>query len=177
MDYRATVAHLGALRTPPPYSDATAALLLHEAVTKGWWLNADADTATITLRSADEQLITLRPADPLPAWTTAQRREVLALAVSPGPVEWARGQTNVVRLRDGARLLRHDTTMALIDGGYLTPSRKSGPAALSLLAWLTIGTRPSDRPKAVRDELFTNMLRRAYSTRPPVTVLDQETTA
>lgn len=154
---------------PARYSDATATELLRRAIGHGLPLAADADTGTITITSHD-RVITMRPAEPLPTPTAAQRRELLALAASPGPLTWDYGRSNVIRLRDGHRLLVHSTTMALDRGGYLTENTgKGGPAALTLAAHLTLARRPSDRPADVRSTTLADTLRRAYAPAPAAT--------
>ncbi|MEU9405532.1 hypothetical protein AB0E08_07495 [Streptomyces sp. NPDC048281] len=150
--------------TTTDYADDTAVLLITRAIGHRCTLTADADTAAITITTPD-RTVTLTPAAPLPSWTTAQRREVLALAITPGPVVWKYGRTNVARIADGARWLTHSTTMALIRGGYLAEPGHGAPR-LTLLAYLTIGTRRSDRPKAVRDDQLAAMLRTAYAPNP-----------
>jgi hypothetical protein len=162
MDYTLTVTRPGQPTDPDPrhHTDATAALLITTALRQGLTLTADADTGRITLTD-DGRRVTLTPAAPLPAWTTAQRRETLALAASDEPLVWRYGRSNVARLADGPRWLTHSTTMALLRGGYLTDPAQGAPR-LTLLAYLTLGTRPSTRPKAVRDEALAAMLRNVY---------------
>lgn len=159
-----TTAHI---RTP--YDEPTAAHMLRQALAAGLTLTADADTATITLTRPD-RTVTLTPAEPLPAWTTSQRREVLTLAASDEPLMWKWGRSNTPRLAHGSRWLASSTTGALTRGGYLAPSNGNGtPAALSLRAYLTISTRPSTRPKPARDEALTAMLRNVYRQPAPAT--------
>lgn len=144
--------------SPTRCNDENAALLLRRASRQGLYLTADAATGRITL-SDDGRRITLAPAEPLPTPTAAQLREILALSASPGPIEWEYGRRNVVQLRDrGAeRLLVHQTTMALINGGFLGPlTGKGNPAHLSLLAYLVIGKGCED------DASLTAMLRNVY---------------
>ncbi|MDQ1041523.1 hypothetical protein QFZ75_008025 [Streptomyces sp. V3I8] len=149
--------------TTTDYAEETAALLITRALGEGFTLTADADTAAITL-TRSLRTVTLAPAEPLPSWTTAQRREVLTLAVSDEPLVWKWGNSNTPRLADGARWLAASTTRALMSGGYLALSNGNGtPARLSLLAYLMIGTRPSTRPKPVRDEALTAVLRNVYA--------------
>lgn len=160
MEYTVTVTRPGQPTddNPKRYNDETAALLLRRALRQGLGLFADAATGTVTLTD-DGRRITLAPAEQLPKPTAAQRREILALAVSPGPVEWEYSRRNVVQLRDwGAeRLLVHRTTMALINGGYLGPNAgKGNPAHLSLLAYLVIGKGGND------DAALAAMLRNVY---------------
>lgn len=173
MQYTVTVTRPGQPTddNPARYNDETAALLLRRALRQGLTLTADADTGRITLTD-DGRRITLTPAEPLPTWTAAQRREVLALAASPGPIEWEYGRTNVIRLRDWGRecLLTHRTTMTLINGGYLSPvTGQSNPARLSLLAYLSIGHHHRNADKATRDESLAAMLRNVYRQPAPAT--------
>lgn len=147
---------------PARYSDATATELLRRAVGHGLPLAADTSTGTITITSHD-RMITLRPAEPLPTPTPAQRREVLALAASHGPIVWEYGRSNVVRLRDGERWLTHQTTMSLLNGGYLPEAdgRHHGPTHLTLLAYLVMGKRTAD------DTALAAALRNVYSQPAP----------
>lgn len=163
MEYTVTVTRPGQPTDDEPvrYNDETASLLLRRALRQGLALSAEAETGRITL-SDDGRRITLTPAEPLPKPTAAQRREILALASSAGPIEWEYGRRNVVQLRDwgNERLLVHQTTMSLINGGYLGPlAGKGNPAHLSLLAYLVIGKD---------DAALAAMLRNVY--RQSVTV-------
>lgn len=165
MEYTVTITRPGQPvdNVPTRYNDETAALLLRRASRQGLALTADAATGRITL-SDDGRRIVLTPAEPLPKPTAVQRREILALASSAGPVEWAYGRTNVIRLRDwgSGRYLTHQTTMAMINGGYLGPLTGEGdPARLSLLAYLVIGKGGKD------DAALAAMLRNVY--RAPAT--------
>lgn len=153
--------------TTADYAEETAALLITRALGNGFTLTADTDTATITL-TRHGRTVTLTPTEPLADWTRAQRREVLALAASTAAPAWKYGRTNVARLLDGGRWLTHQTTMSLINGGYLTEPR-SGAPRLTLRAYLTLGTRPSTRPKPARDQALTNALRNVYSQPAPTT--------
>jgi hypothetical protein len=158
MEYIVTVTRPGQPTDDSPvrYDDETAALLLRRALRQGLFLAVETETGRITL-SDDGRRITVTPAEPLPKPTVAQRREILALSVSPGPVEWEYGRRNVVQVRDGERLLVHRTTVALIDGGYLGPlAGKGNPAHLSLLAYLVIGKGGKD------DASLAAMLRNVY---------------
>lgn len=131
---------------PARYNDETAVLMLRRAIRQGFGLSADAATGTVTLTDAGRWII-LTPAEPLPKPTVAQRREILALASSPGPIEWDYGRTNVVQVRDwGAeRLIKHAMAVSLINGGYLGPlTGKGNPARLSLLTYLVIGKGSGD---------------------------------
>lgn len=166
MEYIVTVTRPGQPIDDAPvrYNDERAILLLRRALRQGLGLFADAATGTVTLTD-DGRRITLAPAEPLPKPTAAQRREILALAVSPGPIKWEYGRRNVVQIRDwgGERLLVHSTTMALINGGYLGPNTGRGnPAHLSLLAYLVIGKGGKD------DAALTDMLRNVYRQPPAV---------
>lgn len=160
MEYTVTVTRPGQPVDDDPrrYNDETAILLLRRALRQGLALSADAATGTVTLTD-DGRRITLAPAEPLPVPTAAQRREILALSSSTGPIEWDYGRRNVIQLRDwgGERLLVHQTTVALINGGYLGPNTgKGNPAHLSLLAYLVIGKGGKD------DAALTAMLRNVY---------------
>lgn len=166
MEYTVTVTRPGQPtdNAPVRYNGETAILLLRRALRQGLCLFADAATGSVTLTD-DGHRIALTPAEPLPTPTAAQRREILALASSPGPIEWEYGRSNVIQLRDWGteRLLVHRTTMALINGGYLGPvTGKGNPAHLSLLAYLVIGKGGKD------DAALAAMLRNVYRT--PVAV-------
>lgn len=157
MEYTVTITRPGQPTddNPKRYNDETAILLLRRALRQGLALSAEAATGIVTLTD-DGRRITLAPAEPLPKPTAAQRREILALSSSPGPIEWEFGRRNVVQLRDWSteRLLVHQTTMALINGGYLGPlTGKGNPAHLSLLAYLVIGKD---------DAALSAMLRNVY---------------
>lgn len=155
MEYIVTVTRPGQPTDDAPtrYDDETAALLLRRAARQGLVLSAEAGTGQITL-SDDGRRITLVPAEPLPKPTAVQRREILALTASPGPIEWDYGRRNVVQLRDwgGERLLVHRTTMALINGGFLGPlTGKGNPAHLSLLAYLVLGKDDAELTALLRN--------------------------
>ncbi|MET7363205.1 hypothetical protein ABZS76_32875 [Streptomyces sp. NPDC005562] len=132
--------------SPKAYNDATAVHMLRTALGHGYTLTAAASTSVITLALPGRNTITLRPARPLPKPTPPQRREILALASSRGPIEWTYGSTNVLRLQDGARKLTHQTVMSLIKGGYLPDftGRHEGRAELTLQAYLTMGCAYDD---------------------------------
>jgi hypothetical protein len=167
--YTVTITADESATVPATYDEPTAAHMLRQALAAGFTLTADADTAAITL-TRPGRTITLAPAEPLPAWTTSQRREVLTLAASHEPLTWKWGRANTPRLAHGSRWLASSTTGTLTRGGYLAPSNGNGtPAALSLRAYLTIGTRPSTRPKTVRDDTLAAMLRNVYRQPAPAT--------
>ncbi|WP_428957873.1 hypothetical protein [Streptomyces sp. cg35] len=149
------------------YNDATAVHLLRTALGQGYTLTAAARSSVITLTLPGRNTIVLRPARALSRPTAAQRREILALSSSPGPIVWHYGRSNTIALRDGQRTLAHQTTMALINGGYLSERSGNGnPAELSLLARLTLGAAErgdEGRADAFLSALLTNVYRRTLA--------------
>ncbi|MFI1796614.1 hypothetical protein ACH427_04540 [Streptomyces sp. NPDC020379] len=160
MEYTSTVIISGHVDdNDTKYPDKTVTNTLRLALQRGYTLTADALTGKISLVGPDRTIV-ITPAEKLPTPTRAQRREVLALAASHGPITWAYGSSNVIQLRDGERLIKHAMTMSLLNGGYLGErTGKGNPANLSLLAYLVLGAGQKD---TYADQRLAQALTRMY---------------
>ncbi|MEV7675049.1 hypothetical protein [Streptomyces sp. NPDC088752] len=160
MEYRSTVTHTDGTidADPATYADKIVTNTLRAALAQGYNLDADADTGRLTLTCPGRNTIEIIPAAPLPKPTPAQRREIINLALTPGTYVYTR--SNVPRIATGDRILHRQTVRALENGGYLGRLTGNGtPAALSLLAYLTIGRGGKD------SAALAAMLRNVYSPR------------
>lgn len=170
MDYDVTaVTTHGKTTTDTRYNDDTATRTLRQALVHGFTLAADADAGRITL-TGPERTLTLTPAEPLPKPTQTQRRNILALAASPGPIVWDYTRSGLVAMRDGDRVISHPTTLSLLGGRYLTAlTGRGGPAGLTLLAYLVIGCgqRRTRNEAGARDARLAAALTRIYSAPAP----------
>lgn len=149
MDYTVTVTTAGATDDEPArYPDRTVMSTVRGALAQGYTLSADSASGRLTL-SRPDRTIMITPATALPVPTRAQRAELLILASSPGPVVWDYTSRNVIMMRDGERPIKHAMTMSMVNAGYMADlTGKGGPASLTLLAYLVLGSRQKGDPAA-----------------------------